>query len=210
MFEELRKFKEREGHCNVPYRFSDNPKLGIWVSIQRAKRSKISKERASKLDSIGFNWGTTQDARWDTMFEELRKFKDREGHCNVPSSYSDNPKLGIWVSNHRAKRSKISKERASRLDSIGFTWGSNLGAKWDTMFEELRKFKDREGHCNVPSRYSHKPELGIWVMTQRKQRLKMSKERASKLDLIAFTWSIKIGAISEAMFEELRSALKFS
>jgi len=47
-------------------------------------------------------------------------------------------------------------------------------------------------------------------MTQRKQRLKMSKERASKLDLIAFTWSIKIGAISEAMFEELRSALKFS
>merc|ERR1712238_289090 len=113
MLEELRKFKEREGHCNVPYSYSANPKLGIWVNNQRGKRLKISKERASKLDSNGFIWGTEADVRWEIMLEELRKFKEREGHCNVPSSYSDNPELCRWVRYQRERRSKMIKERAS-------------------------------------------------------------------------------------------------
>ena len=111
-------------------------------------------ERTSKLDSIEFVWNRNPDVRWEIMFEELRKFKDREGHCNVPYKYSDNPKLGQWVMNQQANRSKISKERASKLDSIGFTWDRNPDVKWEIMFEELRKFKDSEGHCNVPSIYS--------------------------------------------------------
>jgi len=32
------------------------------------------------------------------MFEELRKFKERRGHCNVPQNHSDNPEFGRWVS----------------------------------------------------------------------------------------------------------------
>jgi len=120
MFEELRKFKDRAGHCNVPSKFSDNQELSRWVSNHRRKRLEISKERASKLDSIGFTWDRNSDVKWEIMYEELRKFKEREGHCNVPYNYSDNPKLGRWVMKLRAKRSKISKERASKLDSIGF------------------------------------------------------------------------------------------
>jgi len=121
MFDELRKFKEREGHCNVPARFSDNPKLGNWVSTQRGQKLKISKERAAKLHSIDFTW-VEPDVRWEAMFEELRKFKEREGHCKVPRRYSNNPELGRWVGTQRGQRLKISKERAAKLDSIGFTW----------------------------------------------------------------------------------------
>jgi len=186
MFEELRKFKEREGHCKVPARFSDNPKLGIWVSTQRGQRLKISKERAAKLDSISFTW-VVQDGRWEIMFDELRKFKEREGHCNVPARFSDNPKLGNWVSTQRGQKLKISKERAAKLHSIDFTW-VEPDVRWEAMFEELRKFKEREGHCKVPARFSDNPKLGIWVSTQRGQRLKISKERAAKLDSIGFTW----------------------
>merc|ERR1712194_859616 len=160
--------KEREGHCNVPYKYSDNPKLGQWVMNQQANISKISKERASKLDSIGFTWDRNPDVRWEIMFDELRKFKDSEGHCKVPLCYSDNPKLGKWVRKQREMRLKISKERASKLDSIGFTWGIKLDARWEIMYEELRKFKEREGHCNVPLGYSDNPTLGIWVSTQRR------------------------------------------
>merc|ERR1740139_1756110 len=163
MFEELRKFKDSEGHCNVPKSYSDNLELGNWVSNHRAKRLKVSKERASKLDSIGFNWRTMPDVRWEIMLEELRKFKDREGHCNVPYNYSDNHELGRWVMKLRAKRLKLSKERASKLDSIGFTWGTMQDTRWEIMFEELRKFRDREGHCNVPRNYSDNQELGNWV-----------------------------------------------
>jgi len=123
MFAELRKFKDREGHCIVPRKYSDNPVLGAWVSTQRARRLLLSKERASKLDLIGFTWYINPDARWEIMFAELWKFKDRKGHCNVPQKYSDNPVLGRWVSYQRSKRLKISKERLSKLDSIGFIWG---------------------------------------------------------------------------------------
>merc|ERR1711971_349959 len=157
MFEELRKFKDKEGHSNVPYNFSDNPELARWVSKQRERRSKISQERASRLDSIGFNWGFRLDVRWEIMFEELRKFKDKEGHCDVPRNYSVNQELGTWVSNQRQRRWRISEERASKLDSIGFNWSIRLDYRWEIMFEELRKFKDKEGHCNVPQVYSESP-----------------------------------------------------
>merc|ERR1740139_1650157 len=135
MFDELRKFNDREGHCNVPRHYSDNPELGRWVSTQRERRLKISKERVSKLDSIGFTWSIKLDARWEIMFEELRIFKESEGHCNVPYDYSYNPELGRWVSYQRWQRLKILKERASRLDSIGFTWGTSQDAKWEIMFD---------------------------------------------------------------------------
>merc|ERR1712194_588378 len=196
--------KEREGHCNVPYKYSDNPKLGQWVMNQQANRSKISKERASKLDSIGFTWDRNPYVRWDIMLEELRKFKEREGHCGVPSSSIDNPKLGRWVENQRRKRLKMSKKRASKLDSIGFTWGRNPDVQWDIMFEELRKFKKREGHCKVPRKYSDNLELGNWVRNERRRRLKISKERASKLDSIGFTWDRNPDVRWEIMFEELK------
>ena len=96
MFKGLRKFKDREGQCNVPPSYSENPELGRWVSRQRGQRLKISKERGCKLDSFGFTWGAVPDVRWEKMFEELRKFKDSESHCNVTQKYSDNPELGIW------------------------------------------------------------------------------------------------------------------
>merc|ERR1740139_1683312 len=175
MFEELKKFKDREGHCNVTSSYSENPELGKWVSWQRRQRLKMSKERGCKLDSIGFTWGADQDIQWEIMFEELRKFKDTECHCNVPVRFSDNPKLGTWVHSQRSKRLKISKERASKLDSIGFTWGADQDIQWEIMLEELRKFKDTECHCNVPVRFSYNPKLGRWVDTQRRQRLIISK-----------------------------------
>ena len=182
MFEELRNFKESEGHCNVPSSYSDNPELGRWVRFQRGQRLKMLQERASKFDSIGFTWEAEPNVRWEIMLEELRKFKDKEGHCNVPQSYSDNPELGRWVSTQRGQRLKMSKDRASKLDSIGFTWGLKQDSRWEIMFEELRKYKDREGHCNVPFKYSDNSELGRWLSTQLGQRLKVYTDRASKLD----------------------------
>jgi len=35
------------------------------------------------------------------MFEELRLFKVKHGHADLPQPYSDNPKLGKWVNNQR-------------------------------------------------------------------------------------------------------------
>jgi len=82
-------------------------------------RFKCVPPRTSRVDE---GWREHLNTAWNLMFDELRKFKDSAGHCSVPYSYSDNPELGRWVSRQRVQRSKISKERAYKLDSIGFIW----------------------------------------------------------------------------------------
>ena len=129
MFAELRIFKDREGHCNVPSSYTSNPELYHWVGHQRRKRVTMSKERASELESIGFTWGIKLDLRWNLMFDELERYKDREGHCNVPCSYPENPKLYRWVGHQRRTSVAMSKERSSKLNSIGFNWGRQPDVK---------------------------------------------------------------------------------
>ena len=89
------------------------------AALTLASRFKRVPPRTSHVDE---GWRKHPNTAWNLMFDELRKFKDSEGHCSVPLGYSDNPELSRWVSYHQAKRLKISKERASKLDSIGFTW----------------------------------------------------------------------------------------
>jgi Helicase associated domain len=43
-----------------------------------------------------------------------------------------------------------------------------LQAKWEHMFDRLVDFKEKNGHCLVPNRYSQDPSLGAWVSTQRR------------------------------------------
>ncbi len=56
--------------------------------------------------------------------KELEAFKERFGHCNVPSNWSENPQLGIWVIGQRrdAKKGRIPESRRKKLDELGFSW----------------------------------------------------------------------------------------
>jgi hypothetical protein len=56
----LKKYSEQYGDCNVPYRFTEDPSLGEWVSNQR-KRLKLNGKdhddyRVENLNEIGFEW----------------------------------------------------------------------------------------------------------------------------------------------------------
>jgi hypothetical protein len=31
------------------------------------------------------------------MFEKIKKYKEDHGHCRVPQTYEEDPKLGRWV-----------------------------------------------------------------------------------------------------------------
>jgi hypothetical protein len=44
-FELLKGFKEEHGHCNVPDKYKEDPKLGKWVSKQRLQHRKDIKKR---------------------------------------------------------------------------------------------------------------------------------------------------------------------
>ena len=75
--------------------------------------------------------------RWDQRFADLLAFKAAHGHCNVPSTYKEDPSLAAWVFNCRRQRKlgSLAANRIERLDAIGFSWsvrtrrsrGSGLG-----------------------------------------------------------------------------------
>jgi pyocin large subunit-like protein len=59
------------------------------------------------LNELGFIW-SAHNIAWDEYLQELQKFKERYGHCNVPKNYTENTKLSVWVkSQRRAVRTDI-------------------------------------------------------------------------------------------------------
>jgi hypothetical protein len=154
-------------------------------------KEKLSDARKTRLDALGFVWDP-KDHAWETMFAELKRYKERFGDCEVPDKWNENPQLGIWVGTQRTRQKKgtLSIDRKSRLDEIGFVWDP-LEAAWENMFAELKCYADKHGHCNVPAVWRQNPALGSWVHTQRvvNNAGKLSPERRARLDAVGFEWS---------------------
>jgi hypothetical protein len=117
-----------------------------------------------------------------------------------------NQTLGKWVGVQRTKQSKgrLSQERIQRLDDLGFVWNSNTAA-WEEMFAALVEYKNLHGDCNVPSRFISNPQLGQWVMIQRKakRKNKINSNRLQRLEGLGFVWNSNTAA-----WEEMFAALK--
>src|SRR6476619_2615215 len=157
-------YKSREGDCLVPLSHRENGFiLGRWVDRQRQAKRTIPIERRRQLEKIGFVWKPLH-ASWEEGFNCLKSFQKREGHCRVPGGHKEgNFALGQWTSVQRANKSKMSLERRSRLDGIGFVWEA-LQADWEEGFCCLKKYRDREGHCRVPQRHTEGNfALGQWT-----------------------------------------------
>ncbi len=205
MFNLLSAYKEKYGDCLVPKRYKENPKLGTWVDTQRVQYKKMKKrvegdagvangisggkgggrltdERIRRLEDIGFVWSLRDD--WQKHYDELIEFRKENGHCNVPARYSNNRRLGIWVSAQRQqykllqkltlseKRNvRLNEERIRLLNNLGFTWtirSRAFGEDWNQRLRELKHFQIVHGHCNVPMFYHGNSELSSWVEQQRK------------------------------------------
>jgi hypothetical protein len=61
---ELADYRKINGHCNVPYKYSESIKLAHWVSKQRQlyklyreeKKSSMTLYRIHELESLCFEW----------------------------------------------------------------------------------------------------------------------------------------------------------
>jgi Helicase associated domain len=59
--ETLIAYRYQHGHCNVPYYYEPDRNLGEWVNRQRKTFSTLPQNQKNMLDSIGFNWQSTQE-----------------------------------------------------------------------------------------------------------------------------------------------------
>jgi Holliday junction resolvasome RuvABC DNA-binding subunit len=136
---ELADYRKVYGHCNVPQKYSENAKLGMWVATQRkqyslhlkGETSQMTLPRIEALERLGFKWGVRGAAcTWEDCLSELADYRKIHGHCNVPCRYSGNAKLGTWVGTQRTqyrlhqegKTSSITLPRIQALESLGFEW----------------------------------------------------------------------------------------
>jgi hypothetical protein len=187
-FVELEKYKEKNGHCNCPQK---NGSLGGWVSKQRNlfTSKKLKADHYEKLVGIGFVFEyarfESDNVKWNTRFMELVEYKETNGHCNIRPEKGS---LGGWVSKQRNlfKSKKLKADRHEKLVGIGFTfvYESNL---WNTQFMELVKYKEKNGHCNIPTTNA---SLGKWISTQRTlfTSEKLKADRYEKLVGIGFVF----------------------
>lgn len=203
---ELKAFRDHFGHCDVPTRWSENRRLGIWVVGQRQakKLQQLSEERIEKLSGIGFTWSPSEIS-WDNSFARLVEFRNEHGHCNVPQFWKDDRELARWVAAQRTakRRGLISEERARALQSIGFSWNTG-GTSWETSFAELKEFKRIHGHCKVPNARPESRRLAKWARDQHRKILsgELAEDRIKKLKDLGFVSSPK-GDAWEEMFAAL-------
>ena len=184
----LEAFDKNNGHCRVHqhYKSDDEYPLGRWVSTQRKQKTRLSGERRSRLDALGFVWDPLT-ADWEKGFSHLEAFAKNNGHCRVAGGHKsdDGYPLGSWVQTQRSQKASFSGERRSRLDALGFVWDH-----WEEGLSHLEAFAKVHGDCRVPD--GHKSDdgypLGNWVQTQRSQTTSLSGERRSRLDALRFVW----------------------
>ena len=127
--------------------------------------------------------------KWEANFKELKKYKAENGHCDVPRSHLE---LGNWVNTQRTAYKKyLSEERINRLNEIGFSWEVHNDG-WEAKFKELKKYKEENGHCNVPQRH---PGLGNRANNQRHLFRKGNRldNRIKRLQDIGFQWVVPRG-----------------
>jgi Helicase associated domain len=99
--------------------------------------------------------------RWESMFEKLKAYKEKHGHCLVPNRYEKDRSLGSWVSTQRryfklmksstnirnSKKIHLNQLRIAKLRDIGFAWAASdpRHTPWETRFRELCEYKERYG-----------------------------------------------------------------
>ena len=111
MFSMLEAYKnDHDGDCNVPAHWPENPQLGRWLNKQRTLfgMGKLAAEKVTRLEDLGLVWDLHK-THWEAMFSALVAYKAVHQNCNVPTRWTENPKLANWVGTQRtiAKKGKL-------------------------------------------------------------------------------------------------------
>jgi len=180
------------------------------TALEDAKRHLLWAEERSEEANARFR--TAQEAveeidikrpdfKWNVMYDELVKFKERHGHCRIPASQPELAKLRVFVHTNRTayreyqsgKRCTNKAHRMIALERLGV-----FSSKWEERYNELVEFKKVHGHCNVPTKSKENQKLGYWVGWQRGgyRRYKagkenqLSEERIKLLEDVGFCFNV--------------------
>ncbi|MGB8390262.1 helicase associated domain-containing protein, partial [Mycobacterium sp.] len=198
-FHQLLDYVECHGHARVPQSYSlDGYKLGQWVGVQRANRTKgtLAAGRQRRLEDLpGWTWDPKAD-QWEQGFSRLLDYVERHGHARVPRSCTvAGYRLGVWINIQRNNHSNgtLAADRKCRLQDLpGWTWDAHA-ERWEEGFRSLLDYVERHGDARVPLSYAVDGyRLGEWVNMQRDRHSKgiLGEDRRARLEALpGWVWS---------------------
>lgn len=198
MYDKAKAFYEEHGHLEVPARYitENGDKLGVWIRNQKRLCDPTS-ERGIRLSKIGMNFQVRERRiyDWNEMYLCAVEYFNEHGDLEVPSSYitGDGKRLGNWVHTQRQTCDPESKRGKLLLQiDMRFETRKKTVLIWDDMFNETKKYLEKNGNLNVPERYvtSDGKKLGVWLRTQ-KNYCDPTSERGQLLSDLGFSFEIK-------------------
>lgn len=181
-YPELRAFAREHGHCNIPNTDAHRD-LRQWVRAVRYGQFRITPEQRRRLDALDFEWHYREN-RWERHFQAAVEFRRKHGHARVPVHCPADPQLGHWVDAQRQHWSRLTSRQRERLLEVGFM-PNVFDATWEKRFQQLKDFRRRLGHLDVPrtgakpDKLEAPPGLREWVNNQRQ---KAPPERWARLE----------------------------
>ena len=148
---------------------------------------------------------TTRNSRysWREAISQLKMYKEKKGHCNVPSTYSNNMQLARYVQNRRLNfrlekeglrvNHVLRREERVALEALEFDFelpNYTGKRKYYENQDLLIKYRNKTGNCNVPTRYPEDQELADWCTDFRTNRVKVGKDRRKRLQDIGFNFDV--------------------
>jgi hypothetical protein len=195
-------YVEREGHANVPWEHVEQGfALGQWVGAKRAqhRRGRMSAAREHVLAGLpGWTWDAVEES-WETGYQRLPAYRDREGHIRVPTHYRDDDgyPLGVWVRSHRrcgGGRRTITDAQRSRLEALpGWSYDAVKDVFWERAAAAFEAYVARQGRCDTP-RHHREDDINIdaWSKQQRAKyhRGELAPHRVARLEAVpGWSWS---------------------
>lgn len=195
-----------------------DPKVEKWLKKQgyeymkfeKGEKSSMTRARIDLLASVGVALESGNNA-FEMRIKQLKTFKSKYGHVQVPKLYKPNPSLGRWCARTRSQYRlyqnsqpcPLNANKVKILDDLGFSWTSTLkhapNVSWEAKFNDLKAYKEKNGNSNVPKNYKEDKELASWTRNQRAQYMAkkrgkkspMTDERIAALEGIGFEWKLK-------------------
>ena len=214
-YQQLKDFKERYGHVDVPqYPTQSIPDVDRELSIfcrnvrsqyrnlqetDRRQLSFLTQDRINKLEDLGFVWNS-QEARWNLRYNELVEYYKEHNHSNVPTRWEENPELSSWVSAQRLRykgknnRKPLTETQLKLLKSISFRWTPKDELWWNN-YEELKQFKLNEGHFGVTC-----PKMKRWKYQLRR----LCREYVIAVSIVGSTDDVHVSGLNSERIDALK------
>ena len=147
----------------------------------------------------------TLTASWDYMYEEAKKYYNRNGNLEIPKRYKtpDGYSLGTWILTQKRVYNGLvggilTKERIDKLNAIGMMWESHRDMLWQRYFDAATEYSKIYGNLDIPALYTTDDglKLGNWITNLRTSRKNgfnggyLTADRIKALDEIGMIWKV--------------------